>query len=110
MWSQCLFSGSLFGGSFLSRSCGSFSLGSCGSSFGFLLGYFFSLCLVLSYFSFKASLFVKLFLVGHRSAELVNALLLLGFPSLETTLSFSFVKSAFLNATLKMLHKKHTFV
>ncbi len=105
-----LFSGSLFGGSFLSGSCGGFGLGSCGSSFGFLLGYFFSLCFVLCYFGFETSFFVKLLLGCHRCAELVDALLLLSFPGVETTLCFGFVKSAFLYATLKMLHEKHAFV
>ena len=102
-------SGSFFGGSFFSSS-GSFSLGSGSCEFSFLLCYFFGFSLVLSYFNLHAGLSVELALGCHRGTELVNCLLLAGFPSVETALGLGFVKCAFLHTTLKVLHQKYTLV
>ena len=99
-----LLSGSLFG----SGSCFSFSGSS--SELGFLLSHSFSLSLILSLFSFKTFFSVKFFLVGHRSAHLIYALLLFSLPSVKATLCFSFVKCAFLHTTLEVLHQKYTLV
>ncbi len=108
--SRALFCGSFFSGGSLFSSSGSFGLGGSGSELGFLLSHSFSLCLVLSLFSLKTCFSVKFFLVGHRSAELIYALLLFCLPSVKATLSLSLVKCAFLHATLEVLHQKYTLV
>lgn len=121
---HCLFSSRSLGSSFLGGSL--FSLCSFGSLSGFLgslslglglgscdfsllLGYCLSLSLVFLSLFLKSllgvSLLVAYFLVLD-SLELSN---LLGFPSIETTLSFLFVESAFLNTALEMLHEHYAF-
>lgn len=111
-----LFSGSLFS-SRSSGFCGSgFSCGSsfgfsfCGGDFGFLLSYGFSLSCVFSLFVGK-TLFCGGFLsVGYSAANCFDSSLFFLFPGLETTLSFSFVESAFFHTALKMFHEKHAFL
>ena len=118
----CLFSSRSLGSSFLGGSLfslcsfgslsgflGSLSLGLGSCDFSLLLGYSLSLSLVFLSLFLKSllgvSLLVAYFLVLD-SLELSN---LLGFPSIETTLSFLFVESAFLNTALEMLHKHYAF-
>ena len=105
-----LFSGGSFFSSFLcgSDGCLSFCSSSCCRSF--LLCHFLSLSLVLCYLSLEAVLSLKLLGTLYRCAELVSGLLLLSLPSIETTLSLSFVKRTLLDTTLEMLHEKHALV
>lgn len=86
------------------RICGGGSFCCCGSKFGFLLSHGFGLGLVLSLLLFLTLLGCLFALVGGRIADGVDSCLLLLLPRIETALSFSFVKSAFLDASLKMLH------
>ena len=99
-----------FGGCFSLCLGGSFSVCLGGSSFGALLGYFFCFSFILSCFGFEASLQVVSLFGFSFSLNCVFACCALCFPCVETTLSFSFVKSAFLNAALEMLHQEHAFV
>ena len=109
-----LFSGGGFGGCFFSGSCfssgGSFFSGLGGSDFGFLLGYGLGLGLILCLLVGETLFGGEFLSIGYRGAGSVNGGLFFLFPSIETTLSLSFVESAFLNTTLKVLHKEHTFL
>ena len=105
----------LFCGSFLCRGfClgigGSFSLGGCSGSFSLLLGYSLGLSLVLSLLCLELSLGSLFLLRSYGCADVADGLLFLSLPGIETTLSFGFVESAFLYASLKMLHEEHTLV
>ena len=93
------------GGSFGSGFGFGFSLGS--GDFGFLLGYGFGLSFVLSLFFGQTCLSLLFLLVGFRSLYGFDFLALVSLPGIEATLCFGFVKSAFLDAALKVFHQHH---
>ena len=111
-----LFCGGSLSCCFLSCGCFCLSFGSCfsfslsGSDFSFFLSYDLSFCLVLSLLGLKTCFSVESFFVGHRRLDGVNGSLFFAFPGIETTLSFSFVKSTFLYTALEMFHQQNALV
>ncbi len=104
-----LFSLSSFGSlsSFLGGLSLSLGLGSC--DFSLLLGYSLSLSLVFLSLFLKSLLGVSLLVAYFLVLDSLELSSLLSLPSIETTLSFLFVESAFLNTALEMLHEHNAF-